>query len=395
MRAALILGLLSLGLCAQDPRLFAPSLARLRANDPKADEDVKPGSPVERTALSPDLEKAPWARKVQASEWLLRAYIHKQRSRTPVAGAAFACASDPYLVRAWRLLQGAESQASRELVGSSTVVDRNPSRASGLPDQGRVNSNSGLGVAQRETYWMALEWIRLEVAWRLRDPAGMATALAPFRERKTLEAREALHAFMAAAHAGEWPLFLKLGEELEAAGQMERLRALAATDWTLADYPGLLKQMRAQVPGPGGKEAAELRVKSMGLRLKGFRTEDAALAEKLKSGGGWSESGPVAVPLLRVGAVAHWLKPGTVALPLVGTMDGQSLRLEGSADLPLASGTAWRKETYALKPAADAPGRWIGTLEVVQQALEGAVPAAQVFTLSFEVRIDLESPAKS
>lgn len=276
-----------------------------------------------------------------------------------------------------------------------TPINRNPSLPGTRPGGAVDRNDNDTGVAARESLWGALEWIRLEVAWRMRDPAGMATALAPFRERKTLEPREKLHAFMAAAHAGEWPLFLRLGEELEAAGQMERLRALAATDWTLADYPGLLKQVRAQAPAAGGKDAAELRVKSMALRLKGFRTEDAALAEKLKSGGGWSESGPVAVPLLRVGAVAHWLKPGTVALPLVGTMDGQSLRLEGSVDLPLTGGTAWRKESYLLKPAADAPGRWTGTLEVVQQALEGSVPAAQVFTLSFEVRIDLEGPTRS
>ena len=392
MRQSLLLALTASALLfGQDPRLFAPSLARLRANDPKAADDVKPGSPVERTALSPDLDRAPWARRVQASEWLLRAYIFRQRSLPPAPGSALAAGSDLYLDRAWRLLQGAESQAGKEMVGREVISSRNTSVSSA--DRNAVTrSDSGLGIAERENYWMVLEWIRLEVAWRMKDPARMVEALKPFPTRKSLDGRERLHAFMAAAHAGEWAAFLKWGEELEAAGQTDRLRALATADWTLPDYAGLLKQVRQQQPpaGPGRQAAAELRVKSMGLLLKGFRTEDATLAEKLKAQGAWADSGPIDTPMLRIGAVTHWLKPGATPLPLVGTMTADQLRLEGSVDLALPAGTAWRKERYLLKPSADAPGRWTGNLEVTQQALDGTVPAAQVFTLTFEVRLDLE-----
>lgn len=372
---------------SQDPRLFAPSLTRLRANDPKAAEDVKPGSPVERTALAPDLEKAPWARKIQASEWLLRAYIFKQRGQ---AGTGLS-APDPYLARAWQLLQGAETQASVELVGRESIRSRNSSISSADP-RGVTRNDSSLGVAERENYWMVLEWIRLEVAWRMKDPERMREALVPFPGRKNLDARERLHAFMASAHIGDWTSFVRWGEELEAAGQMDRLRALAGTDWALPDYPGLLKQVRQKPAASfqGSLPRAEWRVKSMALRLKGFRTEDAALSEKLKAGGGWTESGPVETSLLRVGAVTHWLKPGTTPMPLVGPTSADALELEGSLDLPLQGATAWRKEKYQLKPSAEVPGRWTGTLEVTQQALEGNVPAAQVYSLTFEVRLDLE-----
>ncbi len=376
-------------LLGQDPRLFAPSLARLRANDPKAAEDVKPGSPVERTALAPDLEKAPWVRKIQASEWLLRAYIFKQRGQP---GVGLAAGSDPYLARAWKLLQGAESQAATELVGRESISSRNSSTSS-LSPRSVTRNDSSLGAAERESFQRALDWVRLEVAWRMRDPERMRVALEPFPRRKNLDVRERLHAFMAAAHAADWVSFLRWGEELEAAGQMDRLRALAGTDWTLPDYPGLLKQVRPKSPAAlaGKLPSMEWRVKSMALRLKGFRTEDAALSEKLKAGGGWTDSGPVETSLLRVGAVTHWLKPGTAPMPLVGPTLADELQLEGSMDVPLPGATAWRKEKYQLKPSAEAPGRWIGTLEVAQQALEGSVPAAQIYSLTFEVRLDLEA----
>lgn len=383
-------------LSAQDPRLFAPSLARLKANDPKAAEDVKPGSAVERTALSPDLEKAPWARKTQASEWLLRAYIFKQRGLPPAPGAALAGATDPYLAKAWKLLQGAEMDASKELIGRESISSRNSSITA--MDRNAVSRNdSGLGIAQRENLWMVLEWLRLEVAWRMKSPANMVVALPPFEKREKLDGREQLHAFMAAAHAGQWPLFIRLGEALSGNGGLDRLKALALQDWGLPDYAGLLKQVQLAVPaaGPGPLPPAELPVKNLGLRLKAFRTEDPALAEKLKASTDWSDSGPVEVPLLRVGAVTHWLKPGGTAMPLVGRMAGDLLALEGSADLALKGGTAWRKERYRLQPAADVAGRWTGTLEVDQQALDGTVPPAQVFHMSFEVRLDLGTvPAK-
>lgn len=389
MRTAILLGLSAgLVLAAQDPRLFAPSLARLKANDPKAAEDVAPGSPVERTALSPDMEKAPWTRQVQASEWLLRAHILRQRGQTaaPLAGAR-----DPYLLRAWHLLEAADSQAARDLAGGVLVAERNPSTAARMPGLGKTQVDTRLGASDRDNYTLALEWIRLEVAWRLRDPARMVRALAPFPARKTLEGRELVHAFMTAAHAGDWNSFLRWGGELEASGQLERVRALARTDASLPDYGELLKQARRQAPapGPGTLPAAAFQVKSMGLKLAGFRTGDKELAARLQASGAWAESGPLQAPLVRAGAVAHWLKPGTVPLALAGAMDAASLRLEGSADVALAGGTAWRKETWRLMPCPGAPNCWSGSLEVAQQALDGAVPPAQVFHLSYEVRLEL------
>lgn len=378
-------------LSAQDNQIVFASLERLRKGDAAGAVDLEAGSVVERLILKPEMLRASWVVRLQGAEWLMRAYSLRQSIRRPGEGGLAAQTAAPELLRAWTFVSTAETDANRAYSTQAASSQRGSISRSSVA-YATTPTEASQTVRVREAAGKALDWIRLELAVLLQDPSRMKTALVHLESRTDLNTREKVFALRAAAHLGRWDLFQAWGAELGAdTDQPSRLRARAERDWTQPDYLGLLKQARERAlkPETAPLTTAEWPVRGMAIRLKQLRTDDPGLDDRMQAGSAWTESGPVEVPLVRIGAVVHWLKPGTNPVPLVGTVGTEGLVLEGSTEFSSAGGTIWKQERYRLAADAAVKGRWNGTLEVVQQAVEGAVAPAQVFRLTFEVRLDL------
>jgi len=372
MRRFLVVCLATLVLQSGDLTLLRSSLDQLRKNSPNAARDAQPGSPADKIVTTMSLTDAatPWRARFMASEWLLLAHLRREKL-VPVPEVTL---EHRDLALAWTLVQNAYEQSQGVLHETKGFeVFR------GEDAQKRGASTTALsqrvGVEQvPEALQAAVVSLALEVSVRLLDPEAMAKAAGYAAKRSDLNTRDKAFALMAAAHGSAWADAIRWAKELEGTKVMRAVHDAALADPGNFDY-----SVFAGLPVPGKAEAGplagstEFEVQDFRLRLLSVQGPEAASkALKAAFGPDWQGTGPLPTRLLRLGAAAHWQKPGKTSLPLTGFASTNRLELRGYLDL---STGGQRKETLSLSPAKGRPRIWTGRLLAEQPTVEGPLSA--------------------
>ena len=384
MRALLIICLTGCFLQADELSLLRGSLGILRKGGVATIREASPGSPVDQIAMGLPLtdERTPWRARFIASEWLLLAHLE----RLKMAPIPEVTSTQRDLGQAWVLIQNAYEQSQGIVVGTRRM---NLYQGSDINLRAAATRITADQVGQElipEGLSKAMTSLALEISVRLMQPDPMAKAAAYVATRTDLSPRDTTYALMAAVHGGAWKNAIRWALELQGARIFTALHQSALANPECFDY-SVFAQSAVPVEPPGTFPTPTSRylVKDFRLRLRGSQGSSAGGAALTAAfAGTWQGTGMLPNPLLRVGAAAHWQKPGATPVPLTGFASSSGISLCGYALLPSGG---QRKESLSLAMDPDRPGTWTGRLVAEQPSAEGT------FVAEFDVEMDLEAPA--
>jgi hypothetical protein len=380
-RLALIL-LLPVFAQAQELRFLKASVAKLRANDPSVEGDLLPGERLAQYCLRPEQSTITAIEpKLLIAEWLFRASLFKTRDVTALSQDV----RQKYLVRSWELTESAESSLDRAVVKGFDRYYRgsDPNRASAAAKQ---LNNDLAGASLSKDAWQVLNWLGVEIAVRLQDPEKCRMASKWFDTQPALDDRAIAYGTLAALYAGQWQEAKTRAELLSKKGPfLARLSVPSQQDPSSFNYVGALSALNQFLPTdpalPGRSEYSILVHRASLKEVKGPADQVDRLRTQI--GEGWKEFGPYEKPILRVGALGEWLKPGTVATPLCGPITANRMHLEGEATLP--DGTRL-SEILDLTPMEGQPDSWKGTMSTSRIPAQGS-PVIVTFNVQMAFNI--------
>ncbi len=348
--------------------LIKGSLARFASGKP-ALEDFKVGSPVEGAVMQLELQ-ADFRIRYVAAQWLLAA--QKLRLQNPSLGAG-----NPQALfeRAWALGWGSYLNAmgttERELSGAERATqyrgfDTQKGGNATNPEVRIMRQQRGselLSIRDLDPeFIIKMRNLNLEIAMGMEDWNKATQALTAMEGDLGLPGVDLQAVFFASAHTGRISSMAKVAKGMsEASLKTFHTRSLANPNEV--DYSVLIKLADQPLPTVGQIPSyLSFAVDNYRVRLINAEGTNAGRIEAAKNTlGSWQSRDASAFadhPFLRIGAVAHWLRPGQTNLPMTGVWGENSMVLMGYADLENGES---RRETWALK-ASGTSGLWTGTL---------------------------------
>lgn len=311
------------------------SLIALRKNEPKALEDIQPGSAVSNLVMDPgSYANADWRQSMMMGEWLFRADMLRQRSGIASDGNKALERSWMYFNKTFQLIK--KEDVSVNNAGRSTNIARIPT------------DNSGISDLQIEM----LHMMALDVSTRLEASEKMKLALSEFQSRVNTNSRSnpeprALYlAMRAALHCGDWTTCLKMVERLGDPNLKAQLHAQAGINPAMADYSVVLDWIAEKKPQVF---TSTLPQNASGV-IKSLKTREA--------NGGWEPDGLQGSVLYRVGVIAHARKKTPEPMVFSGAVLADRLILWADRE----SGAGRHSERFEFSAAG--PGRWKGSLKI-------------------------------
>ena len=381
-----LIGLTTLAAQTGGVGLLRSSLDVLRKGGTEASREAQPGSPADRivtTLRQTGDARTPWRARFLAAEWLLLAHLERLRM-VPVPAVA---QEKQDLELAWTLVQNAYER-SQGVVVDSKGLDTYRGENATLRMEATKTLSGRVGVEDvPEALRLAVVSLALEIAARRQDPVSMGKAATYASKLTNLSPRDKAFALMDATHGGAWAEAIRWARELDGSKVFRAFHQAALGDPEIFDYSVLLDLAAPKAGLPSLAAPLERReVKNLRLRLKSAQgPEPQTKALQAAFGGAWQSSGPLATPLLRLGAGAHWLKPGPRPIPLAGAATTEGYELRGYLDLPTGG---QRTEALSLWQDPARPGTWTGRLTAAQPTAEGPLTAV------FEAECDLGPPSR-
>eukprot|EP00164_Ancoracysta_twista_P005406 GFYU01007399.1.p1 GENE.GFYU01007399.1~~GFYU01007399.1.p1 ORF type:complete len:483 (-),score=188.93 GFYU01007399.1:291-1739(-) len=256
----------------------------------------------------------------------------------------------------------------------------------------------------------ARDFLRLDVAGKLKNGAKMRECFNRLREKTKLTMEEVMSLFANAPLLGRWTDMLELGQHINSkeAGSLEVFHYQALNTPSVIDFSALYELVKEDIESNEGaeadksekKEAEELvcqtyTVKEMKMKLDQKQDQpldsNPNLVELLKTFKDWH-----AIPeqdnvhLHRIGKAAHWVNPGAIPIPLAGKFEDDCIKLKGYIDMGDENGQLRHWETYELRPDPERPGIWQGVDRVVQKKISGSLPERSCQSFAFRIQLRLE-----
>jgi hypothetical protein len=352
--------------------LIKASLDRMQRGKAAPSEWAK-GSAIDEVLAKLPVSKTPWRTKYYAAEWLLRAASLRAPGDAPAATEA--------MERGWDFISSAIAEARDLRMNVPANTYRGADAARRVASARAVNEGIEVQKVPAEQA-AAMAAVAAELAVRLKDPIRMARAAEAFEGRASIADRDLAFAFMAACHAGRWDLAGRWGQDLASRGTlMPALHRSAQEQPEVFDYSIIPDWIRAASAPPPGALAPPARLQVQLYRIRLARVEGPGAQGILEAfPKGWQESRDPGNPLVRLGALGHWLRPGTRPMPLTGSASATSLDLMGRLDLPGGA-----RKTERLRALAGPAGNpWTGSLEVESRDAAGALTK-----LHFDLELEL------
>ena len=321
----LALFLLVTSLTAQEA-VIKGSLGRYAKGQPNL-EDFRAGGPIETSVMQMEV-KSDFRMRYVAAQWLLAAQT--LRFQNPSLGAG-----NPRALfdRAWWLGWGAYldamSSAPRELSGAerATMTQGFDQTTGARRADTKLTRQEGalelLSIRDLDRdFIIKMRNLNLSIALGMEDWNKVAQALTVMEGDLNLPGVDLQAVFYAAAHTGHLPTFAKVAKGMpESAMKSFHTKALASP--TEVDYSALLRLAEQPLPSVGQMPSFNsYTVQNYRVRLINAEGSNATRVDAAKRTlSEWQSrdaSAFVDRPFQRIGAVAHWLKPGQANLPLTG-----------------------------------------------------------------------------
>jgi len=388
LKKILMLSLFIASLGAQEAVIKA-SLGRYAKGQPNL-EDFRPGSSIETSVMQMEV-KSDFRMRYVAAQWLLAAQT--LRVQNPSLGTG-----NPKALfdRAWWLGWGAYldamSSAPRELSGAEKATmtqgfdQTTGARRADTKLTRQEQSLELLSIRDLDRdFIIKMRNLNLSIALGMEDWNKATQALSVMEGDLNLPGVDLQAAFFAAAHTGRLQTLAKIAKILPQSA-MKSFHTRALANPTEVDYSALL--LLAEQPMPSLDQLPSFNaysVQNYRIRLltaEGSNSTRVEAAKKMLSE--WQSRDASAFsdrPFQRIGALAHWLKPGQTNLPLAGIWGESALMMVGYFDQ--TDGES-RRETWSLKPSAG-QGLWSGT--IIQETLS---KNGERLVLRFEAEIILK-----
>ena len=384
----LALFLLVTSLTAQEA-VIKGSLGRYAKGQPNL-EDFRAGGPIETSVMQMEV-KSDFRMRYVAAQWLLAAQT--LRFQNPSLGAG-----NPRALfdRAWWLGWGAYldamSSAPRELSGAerATMTQGFDQTTGARRADTKLTRQEGalelLSIRDLDRdFIIKMRNLNLSIALGMEDWNKVAQALTVMEGDLNLPGVDLQAVFYAAAHTGHLPTFAKVAKGMpESAMKSFHTKALASP--TEVDYSALLRLAEQPLPSVGQMPSFNsYTVQPYRVRLINAEGSNATRVDAAKRTlSEWQSrdaSAFVDRPFQRIGAVAHWLKPGQANLPLTGIWGENALMMVGYSD---QGDGETRTETWTLRPSPT-QGLWSGT--VIQETVS---KSGERLVLKLEAEIGLK-----
>ena len=381
-RKVIIVFMFFSSLVAQDA-VIKGSLGRYAKGQPNL-EDFKVGGPIEISIMQMPL-KSDFRIRYVAAQWLLAAQT--LRLQNPSLGV-----SNPQVLfdRAWWLGWGAyldaTSASSRELTGaeSATVYEGNFKEKRLMREQ---SPSELIGPRDlNQDFIIKMRNLNLSIALGMEDWNKATQALLVMENDLDLPGVDLQTVFFAAAHTGRLSTFVKVSQRLPETA-IKKFHARALKNPAEVDYSALMQLAGYPLPSVDQLPSfGSFSVKNYRVRLINAEGTNVALVQEAKQLlSEWQSrdaSAFVGRPFQRIGAVAHWLKPGQNDLPMTGIWGAGQIILTGYLN---SSEGETRKETWILNPTGT-QGLWSGSL-----TQETATKAGGRLLLTLETEVELLS----
>lgn len=368
---------------AQESAIKA-SLARYAKGQPNLSDFVA-GGPIEVAVNKMELGTN-FRMKYVAAQWLLAAQT--LRFQNPSLGAGNPQAIfDRAWVLGWSAYLEATGVASRTLSGAEQprVAE---SRQGGSTTVTRTLENSeALSVIDLDkNFVISMRNLNLQIAVGMENWNRANEALMAMENELTLPGVDLQSAFIAAAHTGRAKTLVAVASTVpQAALESFHTRALGSPNDV--DYAALVKMAQKDptnivsvgLPSYQSFPVVQYRVRL--LEASGSNSERVAAAQKILSA--WQTQGPDAFttsPFQRIGAVAHWYKPGKINTPMTGFWNNNTIIMMGYVNNTDGSK---KLEDWTITRSAN-PNIWTGKL---RQETVSASGEKMVLTLETELEL--------
>ena len=372
-------------LVAADAQLLKSSVHKLRTGKAQL-SDIAQDSLVRRTLKSSDPTHSPWEFQLLVSEWYLRAQMLATGSQFPIPAPGH-----PDLITAWDWLGSARQKSQSLEMNPTGPLYRGQDALRRMEATQKLSDSINTREIPSDAA-KAMVWIGLEVAVRLQDGPKAAEALKPALQSKDLKARELSLALMASGYAGQWNAMSTFGDALGAnPSVLPQLRALATYSPAMPDFGAVLELVREDLPSILETQVGQWQIHQMTYHFQKAECADPTFTQRAKEAYAQASTGPLVPPISRYGGVVHWMKPGSVAIPMSGPATKGRLRLRGQAVKAVDGLKLGLLETLDLVQNPANPRRWTGTQRTEQTVLEGQAPFSKTYTLILDVEAELEA----
>lgn len=384
----LALFLLVTSLTAQEAVIKA-SLGRYAKGQPNL-EDFRAGGPIETSVMQMEV-KSDFRMRYVAAQWLLAAQTLRFQNPSLGAGNPRALFDRAWWL-GWGAYQDAMSSAPRELSGAErATMTQGFDQTTGArrADTKLTRQEEALELLSirdlDRDFIIKMRNLNLSIALGMEDWNKVAQALTVMEGDLNLPGVDLQAVFYAAAHTGHLPTFAKVAKGMpESAMKSFHTKALASP--TEVDYSALLRLAEQPLPSVGQMPSFNsYAVQNYRIRLINAEGSNATRVDAAKRTlSEWQSrdaSAFVDRPFQRIGALAHWLKPGQANLSLTGIWGENALMMVGYSD---QGGGETRTETWTLRPSPT-QGLWSGT--IIQETMS---KSGERLVLKLEAEIELK-----